>query len=171
MSKIAALKAAQAALKDHYRANPEAALLTLSAEGRVDFENLAVEITRPAFLNPAGLHPSGGGDGTFSCPVEIMLAGLVSCAGVTLAAVATSMKLAMRSAIVRAEGDCDFRGTLAVDRAAPVGLTALRLVFQLDVDAPQDSIDKLIELTHRYCVVHRTIDAPPQVEVRVERGG
>jgi uncharacterized OsmC-like protein len=167
MSKIAALKAAQAALKDHYRANPEAALLTLFAEGRVDFENLSVEITRPAFLNPAGLHTSGGGDGSFSCPVEIMLAGLVSCAGVTLAAVATSMKLAVRSAIVRAEGDCDFRGTLAIDRAAPVGLTALRLVFQLDVGAPQESIDKLIELTHRYCVVHRTFDAPPQIEVRV----
>jgi uncharacterized OsmC-like protein len=80
------------------------------------------------------------------------------------------MKLAVRSAIVRAEGDCDFRGTLAIDRAAPVGLTALRLVFRLDVDAPQESIDKLIELTHRYCVVHRTFDAPPKIEVRVEQG-
>jgi uncharacterized OsmC-like protein len=167
MSKIAALKAAQAALKDHYRANPEAALLTLSAEGRVDFENLAVEIARPAFLNPAGLHPSGGGDGTFSCPVEIMLAGLVSCAGVTLAAVATSMKLPLRGATVRAEGDLDFRGTLAVDRAAPVGLTAMRLIFTLDLGAPQESIDKLIELTHRYCVVHRTLGEAVQVEVKL----
>lgn len=168
MAKITALKAAQAALKDHYRSNPNAALLTLFAEGRVDFDNLAVEITRPAFLNPAGLHPSGGGDGTFSCPVEIMLAGLVSCAGVTLAAVATSMKLVIREATVRAEGDCDFRGTLAVDRAAPIGLVALRLIFKMDADAPQESIDKLIELTHRYCVVHRTLEAPPKIEVRVE---
>lgn len=166
MSKITALKAAQATLKEHYRANPGAALQTLAAEGRVDLDNLAVEITRPEFLNPAGLHPSGGGDGTFACPVEIMLAGLVSCAGVTLAAVATSMKLPLRAATVRAEGDLDFRGTLAVDRAAPVGLTAMRLVFTLDLEAPQESIDKLIELTHRYCVVHRTLGEAVQVEVR-----
>ena len=167
MSKITALKAAQAALKEHYRSNPEVALQTLSAEGRVDLDNLAVEITRPEFLNPAGLHPSGGGDGTFSCPVEIMLAGLISCAGVTLAAVATSMKLPLKAATVRAEGDVDFRGTLAVDRAAPVGLTAMRLIFTLDLEAPQESIDKLIELTHRYCVVHRTLGEAVQVQVRL----
>lgn len=167
MAKITALKATQAERKDHYRANPGEAVQTLAAEGRVDLDNLAVEILRPEFLNPAGLHPAGGGDGTFACPVEIMLAGLVSCAGVTLAAVASSMKLPLQAAIVRAEGDLDFRGTLAVDRGAPVGLTAVRLIFTLDLEAPQESIDKLIELTHRYCVVHRTLDSPPAIELAV----
>jgi uncharacterized OsmC-like protein len=136
----------------------------------VDFGNLAVNIDRPDFFSPAGLHPAGGGDGTFACAVEIMLAGLVSCAGVTLAAVATSMQLAIRSARIRCEGEMDFRGTLAVDRNAPIGLTAIRLAFEFETDEDESKINKLIELTHRYCVVHRTLDAPPPVAVEWTRG-
>lgn len=163
MNKLASLKAAQAERKDFYRAQPASAKQTLVAAGRVDLGNLTVVFEQPEFFSPAGLHPSGGGDGTAACPVEILLAGLVSCAGVTLAAVANSMQLPIAAAQVRAEGDIDFRGTLAVDRTAPVGLTAIRLIFAIDSAAPQTSLEKLIELTHRYCVVHRTLEAPPPI--------
>jgi uncharacterized OsmC-like protein len=157
------LKAQQAICKANYTANPATAFQTLQARGRVDFDNLAVQLEHPAFWNPAGLHPSGGGDGSFACPVEIMLAGLVSCAGVTLAAVATSMQLPITAARVIAEGDIDFRGTLAVDKAAPMGLVQVRLKWELETTAETSKIDKLLELTHRYCVVHRTLESPPPI--------
>ncbi len=162
-----ALREQQAQCKAVYAANPAAALQTLTAEIHVDFENLACQVVTPTFLTPAGLHPAGGGDGSFACPVEIMLAGLATCAGTTLSAVATSMKLDIQTARIRAEGDLDFRGTLAVDRASPVGLTALRLAFDLQTEEPEEKIQKLLELTHRYCVVHRTFDAPPPVACSV----
>ncbi len=168
--KLTALKDNQAKLKVGYTEKPETAFQSLMASGNVDFGNLAVILDRPEFLNPAGLHLASGGDGTFACPVEIMLAGLVSCAGVTMAAVATSMKLQIDSARVTCAGDMDFRGTLAVDRAAPVGLTAIRLTFQLETAEPDDKIARLIELTHRYCVVHRTLDSPPAIETEWKRG-
>lgn len=157
------LREQQAKCKAIYSADPAAALQTLTAEVHVDFENLACQVLKPTFLTPAGLHPAGGGDGSFACPVEIMLAGLATCAGVTLSAVAVSMKLDIQAACIRAEGDLDFRGTLAVDRASPVGLTALRLAFDLQTEEPEEKIQKLLELTHRYCVVHRTFDKPPPV--------
>lgn len=151
--------------------DPGGALRTLSARGEVDFGNLAVRLVEPAFFSPAGLHPAGGGDGTFACPVEIFLAGLVSCAGVTLAAVATSMQLAVSAAEIICHGSIDFRGTLAVERSAPVALTSVRLEFVLATGEPDGKIEKLLELTHRYCVVHRTLDAPPAVDVKWRRGG
>jgi uncharacterized OsmC-like protein len=163
--KLTLLKDNQARLKAVYKTEPERARQTLFARGTVDFSNLAARIVEPKLFDPAGLHPAGGGDGTFACPVEIFLAGLVTCAGVTLAAVATSMRLEISSATVRAEGDLDFRGTLAVDREAPVGLTAIRLSFDLNSTAPAEQLAKLIELTQRYCVVHRTLETPPVVEV------
>ncbi len=163
--KLQTLRENQAVCKTQYQSSPDSALQTLQASGEIDFKNLAVLVDRPAGLIPAGLHPGGGGDGTFFCPVEIMLAGLVSCAGVTLAAVATTMQLEIRRAKVCCEGDLDFRGTLAVDRSAPVGLTAIRLQFDLDTASEESKIEKLLELTHRYCVVHRTLDSPPAVSV------
>lgn len=159
------LRAQQSICKAQYQTEPSAAIQRLTAVGQLDFENLSVHLIQPSFLNPAGLHTGGGGDGTFACPVEIMLAGLVSCAGVTLTAVATSMQLNIRSGRVVADGMIDFRGTLAVERSAPVGLTAIRLRFELDSDEEAGKLDKLIELTHRYCVVHRTLDQPPPVEI------
>ena len=158
--KAAQLKEQQAVCKAQYRDNPQSAIQTLSAQAILDPDNLACQIVRPEFLSPAGLHPSGGGDGSFACPVEIMLAGLVGCAGVT-----NSMKVGFTKGSITAEGDLDFRGTLAVDKQAPVGLTAIRLVFDLETDADQATIDKLIQLTHRYCVVHQTLDSPPPVSV------
>lgn len=163
--KLTLLKDNQARLKGVYKSEPDRARQTLAARGTVDFANLAVRIDEPKRFDPAGLHPAGGGDGTFACPVEIFLAGLVTCAGVTLAAVATSMRLEIAAAAVRAEGDLDFRGTLAVEREVPVGLTSIRLSFDLASTAPAEQLAKLVELTQRYCVVHRTLEAPPVVEV------
>ncbi len=167
MSKATELKAAQSVCKAGYLADGDSAKQVLSACGMIDPDNLACRIQHPSVWDPAGLHSSGGGDGTFACPVEIMLAGWVSCAGVTLCAVASSMQIVLESGKITAEGSIDFRGTLAVDRAAPVGLTGLRLIFELKTDAPADKVQKLIELTQRYCVVHRTLESPPQMEVVV----
>ncbi|MEM7457466.1 MAG: OsmC family protein [Planctomycetota bacterium] len=156
--KADSLKQAQATLKEGYKDNGDSALQTLISTGRVDFGNLACDITHPENLNPMGLHPSAGGDGTFVCAVEIMLAGLVGCAGTTMAAVAHAMKLEINSAEITAIGAIDFRGTLAVDREAPVGLTEVKLEFVIDSSAEDDKLDKLVELSKRYCVVHRTLD-------------
>ena len=159
------LKANQATLKTQYESEGDSAVQQLRAVGKVDPANLACEIVQPAFLSPAGLHPSSGGDGTFACPVEIMLAGWVSCAAVTLAAVANSMKIELSQATITAVGTIDFRGTLAVSRDSPVGLTALELQFDLKTDASDELVSKLIQLTERYCVVHQTLMKPPSVTV------
>ncbi len=163
------LRAAQANCKSNYLAAPESAFKTLSAMGVLDPVNLSCRLTHPIELNPAGLHPDGGGDGSFVCPVEIMLSGLVTCAGVTMCAVAHAMKIEIEHGEIIAEGDIDFRGTLAVDRNAPVGLTAIRLKFRLTTKAENSQVEKLLELTHRYCVVHRTLDAPPPIDVELDR--
>lgn len=160
------LRERQAKCKALYQENPDAGRQTLSAMVALDLDNLACNVLRPTFLSPAGLHPSGGGDGTFACAVEMLLTGLASCAGVTLTAVATAMQLKIAGGRILAEGDIDFSGTLAVNKSAPVGLTALRLAFELDTSEPDEKIQKLLELTHRYCVVHRTLDAPPSIEVK-----
>lgn len=168
--KADALKSNQAKLKEAYSASAESAIQQLSATGTVDFDNLACNISTPAAINPAGLHPSSGGDGTFACPVEIMLAGWVSCAAVTFAAVRHAMKLAIDSCEITATGTIDFRGTLAIDRESPVGLTALELSFNIDSKEPAEKIEKLTQLTERYCVVHQTLANPPKVSTSVAMG-
>jgi len=159
----AEIKQGQSQLKAQYQQDPGAASGRLRARVVVDPQHLSCQILEPATLNPAGMHPMGGGDGTWVCPVEIMLAGLASCAGVTLAAVADSMKITLRHAAISAVGELDFCGTLAVSRQAPVGLTKVTLQFHLDTDAPAASLQKLIELTERYCVVYRTLQAGPEI--------
>src|SRR5580700_5410042 len=141
--KSAELKALQAPLKERYRAAPDAALITLRAQGRLDDSGLTCKVETGRALVEAGLHPATGGDGLSACSGDMLLEALVACAGVTLRAVATALDIALRGGTVSAEGDLDFRGTLGVDKAAPVGFRAIRLRFDLDTDAPQDKLDSL----------------------------
>jgi uncharacterized OsmC-like protein len=160
------LRDRQAPLKDRYREDPSAALVTLAAEGSLG-EGVTCKVETGRALAVAGLHPASGGDGVSLCSGDMLLEALVACAGVTLRAVATSLGLDVRDGTVRAEGDLDFRGTLAVDRETPVGLTAIRLSFALDTDASPEEVATLIRLTERYCVVLQTLTAPPAVTVTV----
>ncbi len=150
------LRAVQEPIKDRYRAQPEAALVTLEAEGRLDDTSVSCSVETGRRLAVAGLHPATGGDGTLVCSGDMLLQALVACAGVTLLAVAANRGLAVTGS-VRAEGDLDFRGTLAVDRAAPVGFRAVRLHFDLESDASEADLDQLLAATERYCVVYQTI--------------
>jgi uncharacterized OsmC-like protein len=134
--------------------------VTLKAVGHVDAENVACRVERRDG-SLAGLHPATGGTGAELCSGDMLLEALVACAGVTMKAVATAMEIPLRGATVRAEGDLDFRGTLGVDKTAPVGFKAIRLTFDLDADAPQDKLDTLLKLTERYCVVFQTLNRPP----------
>lgn len=163
-----ALRALQAPLKDKYRAEPEAAVITLSAQGTVDDERIACKVETGRALAMAGLHPATGGSGAELCSGDMLLEALVACAGVTLKAVATALAIKLRKGVVKAEGDLDFRGTLAVDRAAPVGFRAIRLAFELDTDAPKDKLDQLLKLTERYCVVFQTLSNRPELSVRLQ---
>jgi uncharacterized OsmC-like protein len=160
----AELQAVQAPLKERYRAEPDAALVTLRAEGRLDEQQIACSVSTGRALVEAGLHPATGGTGTLACSGDMLLEALVACAGVTLRSVATSMELEVAGSI-RAEGDLDFRGTLGVDRAAPVGFTAIRLRFDLESAASEEELEKLIERTERYCVVFQTLTAGVPVEL------
>lgn len=164
-----ALRAVQAPLKDRYRTDPAAALITLNAEGRLDDPNgLSCSVETGRALVTAGLHPATGGDGLLACSGDMLLQALVACAGVTLRAVATATGIAVRGGTVRAEGDLDFRGTLGVDREAPVGFQAIRLIFDLDTDAAPEQVATLKKLTERYCVVYQSLAAgiAPQTDVR-----
>jgi uncharacterized OsmC-like protein len=152
----AALQAVQKPLKDQYREEPAAALITLRADGELDEEQIACKVDTGRALVEAGLHPATGGTGAFACSGDMLLEALVACAGVTLRSVATSMELDV-TGNVHAEGDLDFRGTLGVDREAPVGFSAIRLRFELASDEPPEKLDKLVELTERYCVVGQTL--------------
>ena len=152
----AALQALQKPLKDGYREDPTAALIVLRADGRLDDEKIACKVDTGRQLIEAGLHPATGGTGALACSGDMLLEALVACAGVTLRSVAASMELDV-SGSVHAEGDLDFRGTLGVDREAPVGFSAIRLRFDLDSDEPEEKLDKLLELTERYCVVGQTL--------------
>jgi uncharacterized OsmC-like protein len=150
------LRALQAPLKDRYRADPAAAVVTLRAEAELD-EGVACSVETGRALVRAGLHPATGGTGELACSGDMLLQALVACAGVTLRAVATSMGIALRSGRLRAEGELDFRGTLGVDRESPVGIREIRLEVALDSDATAEQLDKLLALTERYCVVWQTL--------------
>src|SRR3954452_23494072 len=155
-----ALRALQAPLKERYRAEPEAAVVTLKAEGALDDEAIACSVATGRALVEAGLHPATGGTGMLACSGDMLLQALVACAGVTLQAVATNRGMEV-SGTVRAEGDLDFKGTLGLDREAPVGFSAIRLSFDLQTGAPAEDVDKLIETTRRYCVVYQTLASSP----------
>jgi uncharacterized OsmC-like protein len=163
------LRSVQAPLKDRYRADPEAARITLRARGELDSAAIACKVETGRALASAGLHPATGGSGAELCSGDMLLEALAACAGVTLKAVATSMGLELRSGRVLAEGDLDFRGTLGVARDASVGFTDIRLTFELDTDAPEDKLDALLKLTERYCVVLQTLKRPPSVQTRLMR--
>jgi uncharacterized OsmC-like protein len=158
------LKALQAPIKERYRNEPGAAVVTLRAEGRIG-EGIACRVDTGRALVEAGLHPATGGSGTQACSGDMLLEALVACAGVTLKAVATALGITMRDAKVLAEGDLDFRGTLGVAKDAPVGFREIRLRFELDTDASEEQKKKLVELTERYCVVLQTIRNAPAVRV------
>jgi uncharacterized OsmC-like protein len=157
------LRALQQPLKDAYRSDPAAAVITLRARGELGAEEVSCSVETGRALAIAGLHPATGGDGTLLCSGDMLLQALVACAGVTLRAVATSLGIAVAGGTVRAEGDLDFRGTLAVAKDAPVGFTAIRLDFDLDTDASPDQLDTLLRLTERYCVVYQTLSRPAQL--------
>lgn len=161
------LRATQSPLKARYRETPDAAVVTLRAEARQS-EGVACKVDTGKAIVEAGLHPATGGDGTQACSGDMLLEALVACAGVTLGAVSTALEVELRDAKVIAEGDIDFRGTLGVAKDAPVGLRDIRLRFELDTDAPPETVDKVIELTERYCVVLQTIRQSPQIAVSTE---
>jgi uncharacterized OsmC-like protein len=163
----AGLRALQTPIKDRYKAAPEAAFITLKAKGTLDDANIACKVETGRALAVAGLHPATGGSGLELCSGDMLLEALVACAGVTLKAVATALDIPLKSGAVSAEGDLDFRGTLGVDKGAPVGFAQIRLRFDLDTDAPQDKLDQLLKLTERYCVVYQTIKNGPPVDIRL----
>ncbi len=162
------LRALQAPLKQHYRDEPDAALVTLSATGTLDSAAIACRVDTGRALVEAGLHPATGGSGLQACSGDMLLEALVACAGVTLRAVATALEIPIRGGRLRAEGDLDFRGTLGVTKDAPVGFQAIRLTVALDTDAGPEQLDRLLALTERYCVVLQTLRNPP--ELKLQRG-
>jgi uncharacterized OsmC-like protein len=158
------LRATQAPIKELYKEKPEAALITLKAQGRLG-EGITCKVQTGKALIEAGLHPATGGDGLGACSGDMLLDALVACAGVTLGAVSTAMGIGIRGGIVRAEGDLDFRGTLGVVKDVPVGFTRIRINFDLDTDATEEQMSALIRLTERYCVVYQTLRQPPEMLV------
>jgi uncharacterized OsmC-like protein len=160
----AELRQLQRPLKDRYREEPSAAVITLRADGELDGTQVSCSVATARAVVEAGLHPATGGDGTLACSGDMLLQALVACAGVTLRSVATNRGIAV-SGTVHAEGDLDFRGTLGVDREAAVGFTAIRLTFDLESDAGSEALDELMETTHRYCVVLQTLVNPPKLEM------
>jgi uncharacterized OsmC-like protein len=154
----------QAPLKDRYRDEPSAAIITLKAEGSLSDSEVACSVATGRAMAEAGLHPASGGDGSLACSGDMLLQALVACAGVTLRAVATNRGIEVRG-VVRAEGDLDFRGTLGVSRDAPVGFRSIRLLFDLESPAAQDDLDALIATTERYCVVFQTLAQPPELSI------
>ena len=163
------LRAMQAPIKERYKSDPQAAVVTLRAKGTLDDSNVACKLETGRALAVAGLHPATGGSGLELCSGDMLLEALVACAGVTLKAVATALDIPLRSGQVSAEGDLDFRGTLGVAKDAPVGFREIRLRFDLDTDAAQEKLDQLLKLTERYCVVYQTIKVGPPVDVRLAR--
>jgi uncharacterized OsmC-like protein len=163
------LRAMQAPIKERYKAEPGAALITLKAKGSLDDQSIACKVETGRALAVAGLHPATGGSGMELCSGDMLLEALVACAGVTLKAVSTALAIPLKSGVVSAEGDLDFRGTLGVDKEAPVGFREIRLWFDVATDAPQDKLDQLLKLTERYCVVYQTIAKGPPVDIKMQR--
>ncbi len=163
------LKTAQAPLKDRYRNEPESALLTMRAQGKLDASAVICNVQTHVGTANAGLHPAAGGDESFACSGEMLLEALVGCAGVTLAAVATALKLPLRGGIISAEGDLDFRGTLGVSKEVPIGFQRVQLQFDLETDADDEQIETLIKLTERYCVVYQTLKNVPRISTSVSK--
>lgn len=165
----AELRAIQAPIKERYKNDPKAGLITLKAKGSLDDTNITCKVETGRALATAGLHPATGGTGMELCSGDMLLEALVACAGVTLKAVSTALEIPLRTATVAAEGDLDFRGTLGVAKDAAVGFAQVRLRFDVDTDAPQEKLDQLLKLTERYCVVYQTIKSGPPVEVTLAR--
>ena len=161
-----ALKALQAPLKDRYREQPDAAVITLRAEGRIG-DGVTCSLQTGKAMVEAGLHPATGGSGAHACSGDMLLEALVACAGVTLNAVATALGLAVRDVRIRAEGDLDFRGTLGVAREVPVGFRDIRLSFEIDGDLTEEQRATLMKLTERYCVVYQTLRSAPPINVEL----
>ncbi|MBX3080175.1 MAG: OsmC family protein [Anaerolineae bacterium] len=158
------LRSLQAPLKEHYKEEPTAALITLKAQGRLG-EGVTCKVQTGKALVEAGLHPATGGDGLSVCSGDMLLEALAACAGVTLKAVATAIGVELRDAVIRTEGDLDFRGTLGVSKEVPVGFQRIRLYFDLDTDATDEQLATLIRLTERYCVVFQTLRQSPELQV------
>jgi uncharacterized OsmC-like protein len=165
----ATLRKIQKPLKDQYAVEPEQALITLRAQGSLAATEISCSVETGRALVEAGLHPATGGDGSLACSGDMLLQALVACAGVTLRSVATNRGIDV-TGVVRAEGDLDFRGTLGIDRSAPVGFRAIRLIFELDTTASAEELEKLIASTERYCVVYQTLAQTPALEVVVAQG-
>ena len=163
------LRAMQAPIKERYKSDAGAALITLKAKGTLDDQNISCKVETGRALAVAGLHPATGGSGLELCSGDMLLEALVACAGVTLKAVSTALAIPLKSGTVSAEGDLDFRGTLGVDKEAPVGFRQIRLRFDVATDAPQEKLDQLLKLTERYCVVYQTIAKGPPVDVKMQR--
>ena len=166
----AELRTLQAPLKQQYRDDPDAAIITLKASGSLG-EGISCSVDTGRALAEAGLHPASGGDGSQLCSGDMLLEALAACAGVTLRAVSTSLGIDVRGGTVRAEGDLDFRGTLGVDKEAPVGFKDVRLDFELDTDAGEDELATLLRLTERYCVVLQTLARPPRLSAGIAVAG
>ncbi|MCJ2028176.1 OsmC family protein [Methylobacterium sp. J-043] len=164
-----ALRALQAPLKNKYRETPDSAVITLKAKGSLDDTSIACKVETGRALAVAGLHPATGGSGAELCSGDMLLEALVACGGVTVKAVATALAIPLKAGTVSAEGDLDFRGTLGVDKEAPVGFRSIRLKFDLDTDAPQEKLDQLLKLTERYCVVFQTLNHKPELSVNASR--
>ena len=163
------LKSLQAPIKERYRNEPKSAIITLRAEGKIG-EGVTCNVQTGKALVEAGLHPASGGNGLSACSGDMLLESLVACAGVTLRAVATALEIPLRDAMVYAEGDLDFRGTLAVSKETPVGLQNIRLRFDLETDANEEQIATLLKLTERYCVVYQTLAHPPKIDISTRPG-
>ena len=163
----AELRELQAPLKEKYRRDPNAAVITLRARGELADGAIACKVETGRALVAAGLHPATGGSGIEACSGDMLLEALVACAGVTLTAVATALDFRVRGGTVSAEGDLDFRGTLGVERTAPVGFREIRLSFALDTDEPEERRQSLLKLTERYCVVLQTLRVSPKLEARL----
>jgi uncharacterized OsmC-like protein len=161
------LRARQSPLKERYREDPDSARVTLSASGELG-EGISCSVQTGRALAEAGLHPASGGESSTVCSGDMLLQALVACAGVTLRAVATSLGIAVAGGLVRAEGELDFRGTLGVDREAPVGFTAIRLSFELQTDADEEQLATLERLTERYCVVYQTLANSPVLATSID---
>src|SRR6187397_1158460 len=163
------LRAMQAPIKERYKAEPGAAMITLKAKGTLDDQHIACKVETGRALATAGLHPATGGSGLELCSGDMLLEALVACAGVTLKAVSTALDIPLKSGRVLAEGDLDFRGTLGVAKDAPVGFREIRLRFEAETEAAQEKLDQLLKLTERYCVVYQTIRNGPAVNIQIRR--